>query len=91
MHCWADLQSVHELRCYDDNIARTRNVSECLYALMCLFYLFIIALQLVNEHATFMIQHVGGGDGGAPTSLLVVCGGGVRISSGVKSFGSVSS
>jgi len=49
------------------------------------------SLAIVNEHATFMIQHVGGGDGGAPTSLLVVCGGGVRISSGVKSFGSVSS
>jgi len=28
VHYWADLQSVHGLRCYD-NIARTRNVSEC--------------------------------------------------------------
>ena len=32
VHCWADLQSVHEFRCYD-NINRTRNVSECLYSL----------------------------------------------------------
>ena len=29
---WVDLQSVHGFRCYD-NIARTRNVSECLYSL----------------------------------------------------------
>jgi len=29
---WADLQSVHGFRCYG-NIARTRNVSECLYSL----------------------------------------------------------
>jgi len=38
VHCWADLQSVHGLRCYD-NIARTRNVSEylsSLYAWFCL-------------------------------------------------------
>ena len=27
VRCWADLQSVHGFRCYD-NIARTRNVSE---------------------------------------------------------------
>ena len=32
VHCWAELQSVHGLRCYD-NIARTRNVSEYLYLL----------------------------------------------------------
>jgi len=32
VHYWADLQSVHGFRCYD-NIARTRNVSECLYSL----------------------------------------------------------
>ena len=31
VHYWADLQSVHGFRCYD-NIARTRNVSECLYS-----------------------------------------------------------
>jgi len=28
VHYWSDLQSVHVMRCYD-NIARTRNVSEC--------------------------------------------------------------
>ena len=32
VHCWADLQSVH-MFCFYDNIARTRNVSECLYSL----------------------------------------------------------
>jgi len=32
VHYWANLQSVHGFRCYD-NIARTRNVSECLYSL----------------------------------------------------------
>ena len=38
VHYWADLQSVHGFRCYD-NIARTRNVSECLYSLCaCLFH-----------------------------------------------------
>jgi len=31
VHYWADLQSLHGFRCYD-NIARTRNVSECLYS-----------------------------------------------------------
>ena len=37
VHCWADLQSVHELRCYG-NITRTRNVSE---------YMLVLALCLV--------------------------------------------
>ena len=32
VHYWTDLQSVHVFRCYD-NIARTRNVNECLYSL----------------------------------------------------------
>jgi len=32
VHYWADLQSVLGFRCYD-NIARTRNVNECLYLL----------------------------------------------------------
>ena len=36
VHCWADLQSVHGLRCYG-NITRTRNVSEYMLALaLCL-------------------------------------------------------
>jgi len=33
VHYWADLQSVHRFRCYD-NIARTRNVRECLYSVL---------------------------------------------------------
>jgi len=37
VHCWADLQSVHGLRCYG-NITRTRNVSE---------YVLVLALCLV--------------------------------------------
>jgi len=32
VHYWADLQSVHGIRCYD-NITRTRSVSACLYSL----------------------------------------------------------
>jgi len=36
VHYWADLQSVHGFRCCD-NIARTRNVSECLYSLYAWF------------------------------------------------------
>jgi len=36
VHCWADLQSVRGFRCYD-NIARTRNASECLYSLYAWF------------------------------------------------------
>jgi len=35
-HRWADLQSVHGLRCYG-NIARTRNITECLYSLYAWF------------------------------------------------------
>jgi len=37
VHFWADLQSMHGFRCYDDNIARTRNISECLYSLYAWF------------------------------------------------------
>jgi len=33
VHYWADLQSVHELRCYG-NITRTRNVSEYMLVLV---------------------------------------------------------
>jgi len=36
VHCLADLQSVHEFRRYD-NIARTRNVSNCLYSVYAWF------------------------------------------------------
>ena len=38
VHCWADLQSVHGLRCHG-NITRTRNVSE---------YMLVLALCLVQ-------------------------------------------
>jgi len=38
VHYWADLQSVHGLRCYG-NITRTRNVSE---------YMLVLALCLVS-------------------------------------------
>jgi len=37
VHYWADLQSVHGFRCYD-NMARMRNVSECLYSLYAWFH-----------------------------------------------------
>ena len=40
VHHWADLQLVHGLRCYD-NIARTWNVSDCLYLRMCLICILI--------------------------------------------------
>jgi len=36
VHYWADLQSVHGFRCYD-NIAPNANVSECLYSLYAWF------------------------------------------------------
>jgi len=43
VHYWSDLQSVHGFHC-SDNIARMRNVSECLYSLyawlLFCFYLF---------------------------------------------------
>ena len=40
MHYWADMQSVHGLRCYD-NIERTRNVSECCLYSLYAFYSFV--------------------------------------------------
>jgi len=40
VHYWADLQSVHGLRCYG-NITRTRNVSEYMLVLaLCLVFVF---------------------------------------------------
>jgi len=41
VHYWADLQSLHGFRCYE-NIARTQNVSECLYSL----YVWLISRRL---------------------------------------------
>ena len=48
VHCWTDLQSVHELRCYG-NITRTRNVSEYMLVLaLCLvFFIFFCSLREV--------------------------------------------
>jgi len=42
VHYWADLQSVHRLRCYG-NITRTRNVSE--YMLVCLLALCLVIIM----------------------------------------------
>jgi len=38
VHYWADFQSVHEFRCYDNIVQRKRNVSECLYSLYAYSY-----------------------------------------------------
>ena len=50
VHYWADLQSVHGFRCYD-NIAGTRNVSECLYSLYAW-----LNIQLVSLPITSVVQ-----------------------------------
>ena len=61
VHYWADLQSVHRFRRYD-NIAQTRNVSECLYLLYACFFLVadavedIINYQYVNDIICFIIN-----------------------------------
>jgi len=48
--CKADLQSVHGLRCCD-NIARTRNVSECLSSLYAwLIYYWLNARMCEGKH-----------------------------------------
>jgi len=51
---WGDLQSVHGFRCCD-NIARTQNVSECLYSLYAWFKIVFIHswtfnLKRINWH-----------------------------------------
>jgi len=51
VHYWADLQSVYELRCYDNILRRTRNVSECLYS----FYAWFQAAMSV----AYPIFHLG--------------------------------
>jgi len=43
VHYWADLQSVHGFRCCG-NIARTRNVRECLYSLYAWFAFVVLGL-----------------------------------------------
>jgi len=55
VHCWADLQSVHGFRCYD-NIARTRNVSECLYSL---YAWFLICSEVRMVQILFRIGYDG--------------------------------
>ena len=52
VHYWADLQSLHGFRCYE-NRARTRNVSECLYSLYAWLVLFFIT-DLIELH----FQHI---------------------------------
>ena len=54
MHHWADLQSVQGFRCHD-NIARTRNVSECLYSLYAWFVVgseFIVVRKLLTFYCS---------------------------------------
>jgi len=48
VHYWADLQSVHRFRCYD-NTAPTRDVSECLQQ--------ALAVCLVEINAFSFLQH----------------------------------
>ena len=62
VHYWADLQSVHELRCYG-NITQTQNVSEymlvlalCLVAFMCTLLVPLVAvIKSLNEKQTSAI------------------------------------
>ena len=49
---WADLQSVHRFRCYD-NTVRTRNVGECFY----LFYAWLSFVSTtMNDMATVYVD-----------------------------------
>ena len=51
VHCWADLQSVHGLRCYG-NITRTRNVSEYMLVLaVCLVELVVLEMSTVAVYS----------------------------------------
>jgi len=48
VHYWADLQSVHGLRCYG-NITRTRNVSEYMLVLaLCLVVVVILSYREIE-------------------------------------------
>jgi len=63
-HYWADLQSVHGLRCCG-NITRTRNVSECMLVLaLCLV---VVALVV----CLFVIVGCGGGRADGQTAAEV--------------------
>jgi len=53
VHYWADLHSMHGLRCYG-NITRTRNVSEYMLVLaVCL----VFAVAHTNCHSEYLIFH----------------------------------
>jgi len=62
VHCWADLQSVHGLRCYD-NIWRTRNVSE---------YMHVVGQRLVSSCVHRRRSH------STRMRLAIACGAGWR-------------
>jgi len=54
VHYWADLQSVHGLRCYG-NITRTRNVSEYMLVLaLCLVIFVAASVTAVSETESCM-------------------------------------
>jgi len=57
VHYWADLQSVLGFRCHD-NIARTRNVSECLYSLYAWLMRRFTCSWETEQHG----EHSAGGD-----------------------------
>jgi len=55
VHYWADLQSVHRLRCYGNTI-RTRNVSEYVLVLaFCLVIIRVYKLRLLNCLLTYLL------------------------------------
>jgi len=53
LHYWAELQSVHGLRCYG-NIARTRNVSVCSYSLYTCYFGDFLGPAFPTSH----VQHI---------------------------------
>jgi len=59
---WTDLQSVHGFHCYDiiayDNIARRRNVSECLYSLYPVYGYFLLFELFVVLNFTLCVSHL---------------------------------
>ena len=58
MHYWADMQSVHELRCYD-NITRTRNISEYMLVLtLCLVCFVSYTTAPTHAANVFLIAYV---------------------------------
>jgi len=49
VHYWADLQSVHGLRCYG-NITRTGNVSEYIFVLAVCLVIFVVVYDYLNQN-----------------------------------------